>query len=824
MELLPHKVVHHRGATLKEFDLDAALARRPTLLLIDELAHTNAPGMRHAKRWQDVAELLDAGVNVYTTLNVQHLESVNDIVERISGVTVRETLPDSVLERADEVELVDIAPEELLERFQEGKVYSPDQAQRASKHFFTMGNLIALRELALRTTAQRVDAQMDEFRRANVIRTPWPATERILVCVGPSPLSARLVRAARRLAAGLKAPLIAAYVEAPASARLRAEDRRRVDETLRLAEQLGAQAVTLSGERVADEVIAYAAAHNVTKIVIGKPDQSRWRDFIFGSVVDDLIRRSGEIDIYVIRGGGPEVAHAAPPHTPARMDWAGFGWATAAVLATTVIGWPLYHHPLDLANENILMLYLLAVVWVATRHSRAAAVWASVLAVAAFDFIFVPPHYTFAVSDQQYIVTFSVMLATALVISALTHRVRDQAEAARERERRTGTLFALSRQLAAAGDPKQIVVVTVRQVADALDRRTILLLPDDDGRLILKGDSANAPESALDEKELSVAQWVFEHDQVAGAGTATLPAARLTFLPLKASRGTVGVLGLSHARETDKWRPEQQQLVEALASHAAVAVERAALAEEARQAWERVETEFLRNTLLSGVSHELRTPLAAITGAASTLTEAGERLDHATRAEMLDSIYAEAERMDRLINNLLDMTRLESGGMVVKKEWQPLQEVIGSALHRLDRRLRGRPVTTNVPADLPLVHIDGVLIEQVLMNLLDNAVEYTPPGTEIAIAAHAAGDAVKLDVSDAGPGIPPGAEERVFQKFFRANQQSTRRGIGLGLAISRGIVEAHGGTITARNRPEGGATFRIGLPTTTNPPIVDGSA
>jgi two-component system sensor histidine kinase KdpD len=818
LEILPYKIVEYRGAKLKELDLDAALSKRPSVILVDELAHTNAPGMRHPKRWQDVMELLDAGINVYTTLNVQHLESVNDIVERITGVKIRETLPDSVLEQADEVELVDIAPEELLERFREGKVYRPEQAERASKHFFTKGNLLALRELALRTTAQRVDAQMQDARRESGVRTSWPATERVLVCVGPSPLSRRLVRAARRLAAGLKAPLIAAYVEVP-SRTLPQPDRQRLDQTLRLAEDLGAQIVMLSGERIADELIAYAAAHNVTKIVVGKPDQARWRELLFGSVVDDLIRHSGEIDVYVIRSREVEEISGlgvSPPKGKS-FDTRGYTWALLITAAVTAIGWPLYHR-LGLANNNVLMLYLLGVLWIATHSSRGAAVLASLLGVAAFDFCFVPPYLTFTVSDRQYILTFLVMLVTALVITALTLRVRLQAEVARNRDRRTAAVFALSRELAAARTLEEISTATVRHIRDVLGHRAVVLLPDVDRKLLLKADTDTGT-PGVDEKEMAVVQWTQDHERIAGRGTDTLPAASGTYLPLRAPRGTVGAIGVFTS--DGALPPDQRQLIEAFASQAAVAVERAALAEEARAAWERVEAEFLRNTLLSGVSHELRTPLAAIIGTSTALNDAGDNVPTEMRKQMLDTITSESERMDRLINNLLDMTRLESGGLVVKREWQPIQDVIVSALHHLKRRLGNRPIITSVPRDLPLVNIDGIAIEQVLANLIDNAVEYTPADIPLEIDAKLDGESVAVEVADRGPGLPPGTEKRVFEKFFRAVKGEGRRGIGLGLAIARGIVEIHGGSISAANRPGGGAVFRFTLPVTGTPPAME---
>lgn len=819
MELLPYKIVEYRGSKLKEFDLDGALARRPSLILVDELAHTNAPGMRHEKRWQDVVELLDAGISVFTTLNVQHLESVNDIVERISGVKIRETLPDSVLEQADEVELIDIAPEELLGRFREGKVYRPEQAERAAAHFFTKGNLIALRELALRTTAQRVDAQMQDFRRAHAVKTPWAACDRVLVCIGPSPMSRRLIRAARRLAAGLRAELIAAYVETPTAQKLTPNDRRRLEQTLALAEQLGARTVTLSGQNAADELLAYAQAQNVTKIVIGRSQQPRWRAMLFSSVVDNLVRRAGEIDVYIIRAGDEET-DTSPVEAPRKpFDLRGYLVAIGICAVTTAAGLILCNY-LRIANENVLMLYLLGVLWVAARHTRRAAVLASVLSVAAFDFCFVPPFLTFAVSDQQYIVTFTVMLATALLISTLTQRVRFQAEAARHRERRTATLYDLARDMAAAGDLQTIVTAAVHQLAGVSSGRVLVLLPEDDGRLRVAADSAGTSE--LDPKEHSVAQWALEHDQPAGQGTQTLPAAAGTYLPLSAGDAAVGVVGVFYSAEAEGVASDQRQLLDAFASQVALAIKRARAEEDARQAWERVESELLRNTLLSGVSHELRTPLAAITGAASALQEAAT-LDEPTRSQLLCSITDESERMERLITNLLDMTRLESGGLAMKKDWQDLRELVASALRRMERHLAGREISLFMPEDLPLVQADAVAIEQVIINLLDNAVQYTPAGTPLEIRA-SANDQVMLEVSDHGPGLVPGTEKKVFEKFFRAEPAANRRGIGLGLAICKGIIEAHGGTIAASNRSgngAGGAVFRFALPRPNQPPQID---
>lgn len=827
MELLPYKFIEYKGARLKEFDLDAALARKPAVVLVDELAHTNPQGLRHAKRWQDVMELLDAGINVYTTLNVQHLESINDVVQRITGVAVRETLPDSVLEKADEVELIDTSPEELLERLAEGKIYRPEVAERATRHFFNKGNLIALREMALRRTAERVDAQMLDFRRGQNVREPWAASERILVCVGPSPLSARLVRATKRLADGIKAKWIAAYVETPTAADLPQQDRDRVTQTLRLAQQLGAEVVTLSAASIPEEVVSYARTHNVTKIVIGKPDRPGWRQMFRRSIVDEIVDASGQIDIYVVRGE----AEDEPPPAP-RTDRRGLGpayiRAIIVVAISTVVGWPFYHglsppnagaNHHALSNTNILMLYLLGVLWVATRHGRGPALLASLLGVAAFDFCFVPPYLTFAVADTQYLVTFSVMLVTALTISTLTDRVRRQAEFARQRERRTLALLELSRRLAAGQSAQEIMQATLSQIGAVFEGDFAILSSSDNKQLLNQASLGNS--FADDAKERGVAQWVFEHGQIAGVDTATLPAAQGLYLPLIASRGIVGVLAIRPGATTNIRDLEQLRLLESFANQAALAIERANLAGEARQAWERVEAEFMRNTLLSSVSHDLRTPLAAITGAASTLIEDETLLPALARRELAEAIVEESNRMERIIRNLLDMTRLESGGLIVHKEWQPIAEVIGAALHHMSDRLGVRQVKVHLPPDLPMIELDAVAIEQVLVNLLDNAAEYTPAYSAIEITARAESGQIIVQVADHGPGVPAGTEQRVFQKFYRAHANDGRRGVGLGLAICKGLIEAHGGTISAANRPGGGAVFTFTIPLSGAPPLVD---
>src|SRR5499426_252759 len=769
LDVLPRRPVEYRGTTLNELDLDAALARHPALILVDELAHTNAPGTRHAKRWQDVEELLAAGIHVYTTLNVQHVESLNDVVAQITGVTVRETVPDSILERADELELIDLPPDDLLQRLQEGKVYVPEQARQALEHFFRKGNLIALRELALRRTADRVDEQMQVYRRTHAITETWPTTERLLVCISPSPLSRRLVRATRRMAARLRAEWLAVYVETPASLRLPDADRDRVVQTLRLAEQLGAETVTLSGYHISEELLTYARTRNVSKIVVGKPRRPRWKEIVFGSVVDELARNTDDIDVYVIGG---EHDDSRPPalRLPERTTpGAVYGWALAVVLGCTALDWLLFP---AFEKANLVMVYLLGVTVVAMRGERLAALLTSVLSVAAFDFFFVSPRFSFAVTDLEYLVTFAVMLLVALVISTLTVRLRQQAEAARYRERRTAALYALSRELASTRDTDGLLRAAARHVHEVFESQVSLLLPDATGHLRQWDAGADGLSSglgrqalfALDTKERAVAQWVYEHRQMAGLGTATLPSAEALYVPLLGTRGAVGVLGVRPAAPRRLMAPEQLHFLETFANQTALGLERATLAGEAQQAQVQIATERLRNSLLSTVSHDLRTPLTAIAGAASGLLEENAPLDASTRHELCQTIAEEANRLNRLVNNLLDMTRLEAGAVQVNKEWQPLEEVVGAALTRLETQLHDRPLTTHFPADLPLVPLDTVLIEQVLINLLDNALKYTPPGSPITLAADATPGAVTIEVADRGPGVSPGDEQRIFEK------------------------------------------------------------
>ena len=815
LEILPPRLIEYRDTQLKEFDLDAALRRRPTLILVDELAHTNVPGSRHPKRWHDVRELLEAGINVYTTVNVQHIESLNDIVTQITGVSVHETIPDKVFAEADDVELIDLPPDDLRQRLKDGKVYMPDQAQQAIRNFFRKGNLIALRELALRRTADRVDEQMRRYRRDHAVPETWPASETIMVCVNLHPRGIRLVRTAKRMAEGLHAKWLAVYVQTPEHLRLTDTERDRVEHTLRLAEQLGAETVTLRGARVSQELLNYARTRNATKIIVGKPLRSRLKELVFGSVVADLVKGSGEIDVYVITGEAGESRPVAGRVFRRTSPWSSYAKGLGVVALSTAVAWGTVSY---LGASNIPMVYLLGVLIVAAYWGRGPAVLASVLSVVAYDFFFVSPYLTLTVSDPREVITFAVLLVTALVTGTLTVMIREQAEAAQQGERRTAALYAISRELMTYHRVANLAAVAARHIHELSNSRVAVLLPDQDKHLTLQTGEESA--FVMDSKDAGVAQWVFNHGQRAGLGTDTLPDAGALYLPLVASRGVIGVLAVRPDQPRRLLASAQMHLLEAFTNQTAAAIERVLLAEEAQRAQLTIETERMRNAVLSAVSHDLRTPLATIVGATSSFLEQKEGLDPGASRGLIQAAYDEAIRLDRLVNNLLSMTRLEAGAVRLDKEWLPLEEVVGAALVRLEDRLEQRAVNTHLPSDSPLVLLDGVLIEQVLVNLLDNAIKYTPPDTPIDLSAEITTDRLSVEVADRGPGIPPGDHERIFDKFYRVATAGSP-GVGLGLSICRGIVEAHGGRMWAENRPGGGAVFRFTLPMSGGAPRPD---
>jgi len=812
LEQLPRRKYAYRGVTLAEFDLEAALARRPGLLLVDELAHSNAPGSRHSKRWQDVEELLAAGISVYTTLNVQHIESLNDVIAQITGIQVRETVPDSVFDVADEIELADLSAEDLLERLRQGKVYVPEQAARALDRFFRPGNLIALRELALRRTAERIDAQMRGYRELHGIHETWPAVERLLVCVGPNPASARLVRAARRMAGGLKCEWIALFVETPMQT-LSESDRMALVENLQLAEELGGRAVRLSGNDPVEEILAFARAENVTKILTGKPTHPRWRDKLFGSLLDRLVRGSGDIDVYAISGESDGRSRTQRLVRAVPVPWREYGYAIAVMAVCTLLGRLAFG---SLSVTDVAMIYLIGVATVAARWGRGPSLVASLLSIALFDFFFVPPYLTFAISDFRYALTFGVMLLTTLLISGYTHRQRRQAEWAREREQRTAALYGMSRELAASLGPVRIADAARRHISDTFHAEVHLLVPEDGGRLVRLEEAPGG--YLLDDTELGVADWVWRRGQRAGLGTDTLPGAKALYLPLVASERVVGVLGIRPEDDSRLEDPGQRRLLDTFADQVAGALERSRLADQSQRARVEVEAERLRTSLLSSLSHDLRTPLGAITGAASSLLADDQAMKAPARRELLETIIEESGRMNRLIGNLLNMIRLEAGALQVQKDWVPLEEPVGVALIRLGEKLADHPVQVELPPDFPLVPLDAVLMEQVFINLFENAMKYTPSGTPVEVRAWAGADEVTVEVADRGPGVPLGEEDRIFEKFYRATGTRAGAGSGLGLTICKGIVTAHGGRIWAGNRDGGGLSIRFTIPLSGPPP------
>jgi two-component system, OmpR family, sensor histidine kinase KdpD len=813
LEVIPRRKVEHRGHALDEFDLDAALARKPKLLLVDELAHNNVVGSRHAKRWQDVEELLDAGIDVFTTMNVQHVESLNDVVAQITRIQVRETVPDSVLERADTIELVDIAPEELLERLKDGKVYFPDQAKRAAQHFFQRGNLLALRELALRRTAQHVDEDVLEYREQHGVAVTWPAGERILVCIGPAPSSGRLLRTAARMATGLHCQWVAAYVEVTTVRPMSETDRVQLEAHLRVAESLGATVARLSGPRVADALLEYARKYNFTRVIIGKPTHPRFWDRVRGSLLDDVVRGCGDIDVHVISGASTSDAPPRNDRAPeGRSPRRHYAAATLLVTATLAVALAL-RGVMQLPDPE--MLFLLAVMITAVWFGRGPSVLAAGLGVACYDFFFIEPVHTFSVQDHRYFLTFGMMFAVGLAISNLTARLRRQQQDAQAREQRTAVLYAITRELAATDEPHQIGAIAARHAADIFAGSALVLSAATEGDLRPIGAF---PDGAhLDAKDMVVAKWSDEHHALAGFGTDTLPGGDTLCAPLHVGQSRLGVLAIM-PRNKVAIRAEQRAFLDVLCRQIAVALERIRLSEEAKQASLRAKTEEMRSSLLSAVSHDLRTPLASITGAATSLRD-DANLGTETRTELVESIVGEAERLERLVANLLDMTRLESGAMALKRDWVPLDEMVGSALTRLETRLGVRTVAVTIGPDVPLVRVDPVLFEQVFVNLLENAEKYTPAGSPLEIEAHSAGDYVEIDFIDHGAGLPPGTEARIFEKFYRGPHLGVS-GAGLGLPICKGIIEAHGGTICAKSGISQGATFHISIPRGGTPPTL----
>jgi two-component system sensor histidine kinase KdpD len=815
LEIVPRRRIEYKGQRLDEMDLDAIIARRPQIVLVDELAHTNVEGSRHPKRYLDVDELMRHGIDVFTTVNIQHIESLNDVVAQITHVRVRETVPDAVFDRADAVELVDLTPEDLIQRLRDGKVYVPKNAERALEHFFSPANLTALRELALRRTAERVDEQLLSEMQAHAIQGPWPAGERILVCISEDPRCAGLVRYSKRLADRLHGPWIALHIEGRRAVQLTEEQRDRIADTLRLAEALGGEPVTLPGgnRNIAEDLIGYAQANNVTQLVIGKSTRSRWFEILHGSVVHDLVRQSGNISVHVIAGDtitGERIpkktvrsAERNETFNPKPYLAATVAIAAALGFGTLIETW--------VGVGNVDLVFLTAIVAIAVRFGLWPSLFASVVSALAYNFFFLPPVYTLTISDPANLVAFGLFTLVAIIVSSVAARSRTLAIAALERARTTESLYSFSRKLAGAGTLDDVLWATAYQTALMLKVRVVLLLPEG-GRIAVK--AGYPPEDILDEADIAAAKWAWENDRSAGRGSDTLPGAKRLFLPMHTGRGAIGVMGIDSDKPGPLFTPDQRRLLDALRDQGALAIERVRLVEEMDRVERAAETERLRSALLTSISHDLKTPLAAVLGAASTLRDLDSKLGDAEKADLLATIIDESERLNRFIANLLDMTKLESGAIAPNVALHDLGEIVGSALRRASRILAHHQVELELAPDLPMLELDAVLFEQVLFNLLDNAAKYAPPETTVRIQSWQAGDSVSLQILDEGSGIPSADLDHIFDKFYRAQKiDQVRAGTGLGLAISRGFVEAMHGTIIAANRTDRtGAIFTISLP------------
>jgi two-component system sensor histidine kinase KdpD len=824
LEVLPRRRISYKDQTLGEMDLDALIARRPQIALVDELAHTNTPGSRHPKRYLDVEELLSHGIDVYTTVNIQHIESLNDVVAQITHVRVRETVPDRVFDRADAIELIDLTPDDLIQRLKEGKVYVPKQAERALEHYFSPGNLTALRELALRRTAERVDEQLLTHMQANAIAGPWAAGERILVCVSEDPRSAGLVRYTKRLADRLHAQWSAISIETRRSLQLTDEQRDRLADTMRLAEALGGEALTIPGigRRIADDVISFAHANNVTQIIIGKSTRSWWFELTRGSVVRDLVRRAGNISVHVIAGDEQGLAKAAVQTAARREPFQLRPYLMALLFVAIGLGVAELIHPV-FGIENVDLVFLTAVVGVAARFGLWPSLLASLAASLCYNFFFLPPVYTFTITDPTNVAAFFLFMLIAILVSNVAARVRSQADTAISRVRTTESLYAFSRKLAGTATLDDVLWATAYQTALMLKVRVVLLLPEE-GALTVK--SGYPPEDQLDQADLAAASWAWNNDRPAGRGSDTLPGAKRLFLPMRTGRGAIGVIGIDDDRTGPLLTPDQRRLLDALVNQGALAIERVLLVEDMDRVKRTVESDRLRGALLTSISHDLKTPLASVLGAASTLRDLGSGLDEAQKHDLLATVIDESERLNRFIANLLDMTKLEAGAVVPNTARLDPGEIVGSALRRASKILVHHKVSLQLAADLPMLELDAVLFEQVLFNLLDNAAKYAPAGTTISIRGTRDQGQVSLQILDEGRGIPPEELESVFDKFYRVQKgDHVRPGTGLGLAISRGFVEAMHGTISAANRADrSGAVVTIRLPVPATDSALDTAA
>lgn len=816
MPVLPAAQVEYRGRRLAEFDLDAALARKPGLILVDELAHSNVAGSRHPKRWQDVEELLAAGIDVYSTLNVQHLESLNDVVGGITGIVVHETLPDTFFDRADEIVMVDTPADELIERLKAGKVYLPAQAERAAKNFFRKGNLMALRELALRRTADRVEDDVQAYRSDRSIAQVWKTEGALLCCIGPQPGAEHVVRSTARLAQQLAVTWHAVYVETPALQRLPGHRREAILQTVKLAQELGASTAVLPAQEVAAALVGHARANNLSKLVLGSGADGHWAPWwprrTLGQAIARIAPDIDRLEVGQSRRARPPAAAERnidpEPATATAAHLRRYGLALAACAGTTAFTHLLVPY---FALANIVMVFLLSVVCVAVWLGRGPSVLAAFLNVAAFDYFFVAPRLSFAVSDVQYLLTFAVMLIVGLVTGQLTAGLRFQARVATHREARSRSLFEAARDLSNTLTQAHVVEVAQAVIAREFRAQVAIYVLDMDDRLQSPSDGAGL--------DLGTAQWALDHQQVAGLGTDTLAGSAWLYMPLKAPMRARGVLAIQPTEPRFLLIPEQRQQLETFAVLTAMALERVHYIEVAQGATVQMESERLRNSLLSALSHDLRTPLAALVGSAQMLVTSQPPLSP-RQQELVESLREKSQRMTDMVTNLLDMARIQSGEIRLRIEWQSVEEIIGGSVNAAHGTLGSRALSIHIDPGVSLVECDAVLIERVLVNLLENVGKYTPRDTPVEILAKAHGDELRISVRDHGPGVPAGQEEVIFEKFTRGQAESATPGVGLGLAICRAIVEAHRGRIRVEPTRPHGATFTFTLPLGT-PPMVD---
>ncbi len=793
LEILPRLPVAYHGKELLEFDLDAALARKPATIIVDELAHSNPDGFRHPKRYQDIEELINAGIDVWTALNIQHLESLSDLVEQITGVNVRERVPDTVLKKADEILLVDLPPAELIARLQDGKVYLPASARRAADRFFRLGNLTALRELALRRTADRVDDQMIDYLRQNAIEGPWATGERLLVCIGADALSEKVVRVASRLASGLNAPWLVVSVARYDRETMDDEDLRRIDDTFRLAEKLGAETGRVTGSDFVAEILKLAKREHATQVVIGS-QRRRWPGFaIRNSLADALTREMSGIGLHIVTSDDKLKRPAKIPSPWPRLPTLTrpFAVALISVLPATVVG-VLIDRIIYL--PNISLLFLLAVLASATYAGFAAALMSALLSALAYNFFFIPPLYNFTIASPHEVFALCIFIVAAVLAGSLGSRIREQAQTARSRATAMQALYDFARKLSGTADVDEVLWASVTQLHAGLNRNIVLLRPNGD---LLETAAAWPPDTELGVAEIAAARWANTKKEAAGAGTGTLPNCRFQFRPLTSPHGVVGVCGYEVAGEPLDSNAER--MFSAIIDQTATAIDRARLSSESAQQALRLESERYREALLSSISHDLRTPLATITGAVTSLRELGERMTPESRDDLLQSIEEEGARLSRFVANLLDMTRISAGTLRARRDWVDLGDVVRAATDRARKYFPAQVFETGIATDLPLMRGDSVLLEQVLFNLLDNAAKYGG-GEPVNIYVRRDGKDVAISVTDLGKGIPAADLDRIFEKFYRRSKSDGRSpGTGLGLSIARGFVEALGGRIHAES-------------------------